>query len=115
MPTRFIHSRSSLMPASVMFPFIQCHHTRGAADCGGVAKPLASASAFSASAPRAMVPVLSGSNSEAKNRQRLLELGFKCNAHLPERIHRLPTRNSADGTKWYPRNDSGRDKRGAAE
>src|SRR5439155_1204442 len=38
-PTRCIHSRSRLMPSWVMFPFIQCHHTRGRAELGGVSKP----------------------------------------------------------------------------
>src|SRR6266496_6413407 len=37
-PTRCIHSRSSLMPSCVMFPFIQCHQTRGRADLGGFLK-----------------------------------------------------------------------------
>src|SRR5580704_10118416 len=34
-PTRCIHSRSSLIPSSVILPFIQCHHTRGRAEAGG--------------------------------------------------------------------------------
>src|SRR3977135_1986758 len=44
MPTRFIHSRSSLIPSFVMFPFIQCHQTRGFAESGGFRKPLSSVS-----------------------------------------------------------------------
>src|ERR1035438_10497081 len=44
MPTRFIHSRSSLMPSLVMLPFIQCHQTRGLALSGGFWKPRASGS-----------------------------------------------------------------------
>ena len=28
------------MPSLLMFPFIQCHHTRGRALCGGSTKPL---------------------------------------------------------------------------
>src|SRR6266403_2124401 len=44
MPTRFIHSRSSLIPSLVMFPFIQCHQTRGFALSGGFRKPLSSVS-----------------------------------------------------------------------
>src|SRR4029453_18079160 len=43
MPTRCIHSRSSLMPSFVMLPFIQCHHTRGLASSGGAWKPCSSA------------------------------------------------------------------------
>src|SRR5215472_7670339 len=39
MPTRFIHSRSSLMPSLVMLPFIQCHQTRGLAELGGFLNP----------------------------------------------------------------------------
>src|SRR5258708_5925644 len=39
MPTRFIHSKSSLMPSLVMLPFIQCHQTRGLAEFGGFLKP----------------------------------------------------------------------------
>src|ERR1035441_792997 len=39
MPTRFIHSRSSLIPSFVMLPFIQCHQTRGLALLGGFWKP----------------------------------------------------------------------------
>src|ERR1700744_2193364 len=97
MPMRFIHSRSSLMPASVIFPFIQCHHTRGAAACGGSAKPLARVSAFLALAPKAVAPVPSGSNSETKESQAwLLKLGFKCDAHLPQRVHRMPARIAID-------------------
>jgi hypothetical protein len=38
MPERDIHSRSFLIPSFVIFPFIQCHHTRGLALPGGVAK-----------------------------------------------------------------------------
>src|ERR1035438_4229225 len=44
MPTRFIHSRSALMPSLVMLPFIQCHQTRGLALSGGFWKPCWSAS-----------------------------------------------------------------------
>src|ERR1035437_10165686 len=44
MPTRFIHSRSSLMTSLVMLPFIQCHQTRGLALSGGFWKPRSSAS-----------------------------------------------------------------------
>src|SRR5256885_998854 len=44
MPTRCIHSRSSLIPSLEMLPFIQCHQTRGLADCGGLSKPCFSAS-----------------------------------------------------------------------
>src|SRR4029077_10977484 len=39
MPTRFIHSKSSLIPSLVMLPFIQCHHTRGLAEFGGFLNP----------------------------------------------------------------------------
>ena len=41
---RCIHSRSSLMPSWVIFPFIQCHQTRGRALLGGSSKPLFSGS-----------------------------------------------------------------------
>ena len=41
---RCIHSKSSLIPSCVMFPFIQCHHTRGLALAGGFANPLLSES-----------------------------------------------------------------------
>ena len=34
-PTRCIHSRSAVMPASVTFPLIQCHQTKGLALSGG--------------------------------------------------------------------------------
>src|ERR1035441_10591997 len=44
MPTRFIHSRSSLIPSLVMLPFIQCHQTRGLALLGGFWKPRSSGS-----------------------------------------------------------------------
>jgi len=37
-PTRFIHSKSALMPCLVMLPFIQCHQTRGLALSGGFRK-----------------------------------------------------------------------------
>src|SRR3954468_18304529 len=39
MPTRRIHSKSSLIPSLVIFPFIQCHQTRGFAESGGLRKP----------------------------------------------------------------------------
>src|SRR5215470_17370959 len=42
MPTRFIHSKSSLMPSWVMLPFIQCHQTRGFAELGGLLNPSSS-------------------------------------------------------------------------
>src|SRR6185312_7986820 len=35
MPARCIHSRSFRIPSLVIFPFIQCHHTRGFAAFGG--------------------------------------------------------------------------------
>jgi hypothetical protein len=38
MPTRFIHSRSAVIPSRVTLPFIQCHQTRGLASSGGVRK-----------------------------------------------------------------------------
>src|SRR5260221_8391067 len=41
MPTRFIHSRSRVIPSRVTLPFIQCHHTRGRAASGGSLKPWA--------------------------------------------------------------------------
>src|SRR5436309_3318228 len=44
MPTRCIHSRSSLMPSWVTLPFIQCHQTRGFAELGGFRNPRSSAS-----------------------------------------------------------------------
>ena len=44
MPTRFIHSRSAVMPSLVTLPFSQCHHTRGLAESGGSLKPRSSAS-----------------------------------------------------------------------
>jgi hypothetical protein len=87
---------------------------RGAADCGGSAKSFASVSAFS-STPRAMVPVPNGTDSEVWNRQRLLELGFKCNAHLPQRVHRLPPRDSIDGAERKEGNHTGRREGRASE
>ena len=51
MPTRFIPSRSAVMPSLVTLPFSQCHHTRGRADSGGSLKPRSSASSCGA-APR---------------------------------------------------------------
>src|SRR6185437_12187983 len=44
MPTRFIHSKSLVMPASVTLPLVQCHHVRGFAESGGFTKPFANAS-----------------------------------------------------------------------
>ena len=44
MPTRFIHSRSAVMPSLVTLPFSQCHHTRGFARVGRVLETAASAS-----------------------------------------------------------------------
>ena len=54
MPTRFIHSRSSLMPSLAMLPFIQCHQTRGLALSGGSRNPRSSGSAFCAETDHAM-------------------------------------------------------------
>ena len=45
MPTRFIHSRSAVMPSLVTLPFSQCHQTRGRAEAGGSRKPRSRASA----------------------------------------------------------------------
>src|SRR5215467_2801721 len=53
MPTRFIHSRSSLMPSLVMLPFIQCHQTRGLAELGGFLNPSSSDGGFCAAADTA--------------------------------------------------------------
>src|SRR3954469_23760989 len=39
MPTRFIHSRSLVIPSFVTFPAVQCHHVRGFAESGGFTKP----------------------------------------------------------------------------
>src|SRR3954454_22025982 len=39
MPEGSIHIKSLRMPSLVMFPCIQCHHTRGFAELGGVVKP----------------------------------------------------------------------------
>ena len=44
MPTRFIHSRSAVMPSLVTLPFSQCHQTRGRAESGGLLNPPARAS-----------------------------------------------------------------------
>src|SRR5207248_306480 len=38
MPELYIHVRSLRMPSLVIFPCIQCHHTRGLAELGGVVK-----------------------------------------------------------------------------
>src|SRR3954451_21969796 len=43
-PARCIHWRSRSIPSLVIFPFIQCHHTRGRAPLGGFWKPLLSGS-----------------------------------------------------------------------
>src|SRR6185437_7676919 len=48
MPTRFIHSRSFVMPVSVTLPLVQCHHVRGLAESGGVTNPCDSASPVAA-------------------------------------------------------------------
>src|SRR5690348_1368453 len=48
MPTRFIHSRSFVMPSLVTFPPVQCHHVRGLAASGGCAKPADRSSARAA-------------------------------------------------------------------
>src|ERR1022692_1632560 len=53
MPTRFIHSRSALIPSLVMLPLIQCHQTRGLALSGGVWKPCTNGSAFCAGTAQA--------------------------------------------------------------
>src|SRR3954463_15393441 len=37
-PTRFIASRSLVMPSRETFPFIQCHHVCDRADSGGLLK-----------------------------------------------------------------------------
>jgi hypothetical protein len=44
MPTRFIHSRSIVMPSLVTLLIVQCHHVRGLAESGGVLNPAASGS-----------------------------------------------------------------------
>src|SRR5260370_60842 len=44
MPTRFIHSRSAVMPSLVTLPLSQCHHARGLAESGGFLKPRCRAS-----------------------------------------------------------------------
>ena len=44
MPTRFIHSRSLVMPSLVTLLIVQCHHVRGLAASGGVLNPAASGS-----------------------------------------------------------------------
>src|SRR5688572_17449206 len=62
-PTRFIHSRSAVIPSRVTLPFIQCHQTRGLASSGGVraarsraevdcANALGVATAIAAATPR---------------------------------------------------------------
>ena len=43
-PTRFIHSRSLVIPSLVTLPPVQCHHVRGLAESGGFWKPRTSAS-----------------------------------------------------------------------
>jgi hypothetical protein len=47
------------MPSLVMFPFIQCHQTRGRALSGGFSNPLLSGSA----------PLCAGAGFEARERQ----------------------------------------------
>jgi len=44
MPTRFIASKSAVMPSLVMLPFIQCHQVWGLAESGGWMKLLARSS-----------------------------------------------------------------------
>src|ERR1019366_3350744 len=44
MPTRFIHSRSLVMPSLVTLPPVQCHQVRGLAESGGFWKPCSSGS-----------------------------------------------------------------------
>src|SRR4051812_23082504 len=38
-PTRCMASRSAVIPALLMFPFIQCHHVCGLAEFGGLRNP----------------------------------------------------------------------------
>src|SRR2546421_4499636 len=64
MPTRFIHSRSSLIPSFVMFPFIQCHQTRGFAESGGFRKPLSSVSPTACPGTRATRQTVNTESSE---------------------------------------------------
>src|SRR5262245_10419077 len=45
MPTRFIHSRSLVIPSRVMLPLVQCHQVRGLAESGGFRNRWARASA----------------------------------------------------------------------
>src|SRR3954471_22440542 len=45
MPTRFIHSRSLVIPSLVTFPPVQCHQVRGLAESGGFANPSDNSSA----------------------------------------------------------------------
>ena len=48
MPTLCIASKSAVMPSSVIFPSIQCHHVRGNDSTGGLLKPDFRLSEFSA-------------------------------------------------------------------
>src|SRR4051794_7011217 len=51
-PIAFIASRSAVMPAFVMLPFIQCHQVCGLAESGGVRKPDRNTSLGAADADR---------------------------------------------------------------
>src|ERR1035437_2023514 len=73
-PTRCIHSRSSLMPSLLMFPFIQCHHTSGRALCGGFTKPLFSESAVSGEGSAAVCAIAARPNKAASMMHVVIEI-----------------------------------------
>src|ERR1019366_7661394 len=56
MPTRFIHSRSLVMPSLVTLPPVQCHQVRGLAESGGFWKPCSSGSPGACAHNRASSP-----------------------------------------------------------
>src|SRR5437763_2051731 len=56
-PTRFIASRSAVMPSLELLPLHQCHHVWGWAECGGLAKLFARSSGAAIAALPAAAPI----------------------------------------------------------
>jgi hypothetical protein len=65
MPTRFMASRSAVMPSRVTFPFIQCHQVCGLAESGGSRKPVSSESTVA----RAAVATVVATSAAASKRE----------------------------------------------
>ena len=70
-PTRAIDSRSAVMPALVTLPFIQCHHTCGLAERGGVRNPFTRTSSADASAT---IPAAHASSATAPRKRLFVDM-----------------------------------------